>query len=146
MTTTIEQVARVADRAASDSAFRQRLLSDPAATLRSEGVDVGEGTTVRVLENTGTLRHLVLRPRPAGASDADLAALPAGGGEAQPLAAHARLLADTWVDAGLRARVLGDPAAVLAERGIAVPAGVTVRAVDAASEEVYLVLAPAGAS
>jgi len=141
--TTIEQVAQVVDRAATDPAFRQRLTSAPADTLRGERIDVPAGTQVHVLENTETLRHFILRPRPAEVSDADLTAIPAGGGETDPLAAHARLVADTWRDAGLRARLIADPAAVMAERGITLPAGVSIRVVDAFDGALYLAIPPA---
>lgn len=144
--TTIEQVAQVVDRAVSDSAFRQRLTSAPADTLRGEQIDVPPETQIRILENTETLRHFILRPRPAELSDADLAGIPAGGGESDPLAAHARLVADTWRDAGLRTRLIADPTSVMAERGIAVPAGVSIRVVDASDGALYLVIPPASAS
>lgn len=145
--TTIEEVARVVDRAVTDPGFRQRLTSAPADTLRGERIDVPAGMEVRILENTETLRHFILRPRPAELSDADLAAIPAGsGGETEPLAAHARLVADSWRDAGLRGRLIADPAAVMAERGIPVPAGVGIRVVDASDGALYLPIPPASAS
>jgi hypothetical protein len=144
--TPIEQVAQVVDRAVTDPAFRQRLTSAPAGTLQGEGIDVPAGTDVRILENTETLRHFILRPRPAGLSDADLAAMPAGGGETDPLAVHAQLVADTWRDAGLRARLIADPASVMAERGISLPAGMSIRVVDASDGALYLAIPPASAS
>lgn len=143
---TIEQVAQVVDRAVTDPAFRQRLTSAPADTLRGEQIDVPDGTEVRVLENTETLRHFILRPRPADVTDADLAAIPSSGSETDPLAAHAALVADTWRDAGLRARLIADPASVMAERGIAVPAGVSIQVVDASDGTLYLAIPPASAS
>ncbi len=143
--TTIEQVAQVVDRAATDRGFRQRLVSDPAETLRGEGVGVPAGTPVTVLENTDTLRHFILRSRPAEVSDADLAALPPAGAETEPLAAHARLVADTWRDPGLRARLIADPASVMAERGISPPEDTDIRVVDAPDGSLYLVIPPAPA-
>lgn len=143
--TTIEQLAQVVDRAAADPGFRQRLTSAPADTLRGEGIDVPTGREVTVLENTQTLRHFILPPRPADVSDAELAAFPAGG-ETDPLAAHARLVAETWRDAGLRSRLIADPAAVMAERGVTLPAGIGARAVDGADGALYLVLPPPAAS
>jgi hypothetical protein len=43
-------------------------------------------------------------------------------------------------DQGYRKRLLSDPVAVLAEEGMAVPAGVTVRVVESTPSEVWLVL------
>ena len=137
--TTIEQMAQVVDRAATDPAFRQQLASAPADTLRAEGIDIPAGAAVTVLENTDTLRNFIVSARPADVSDADLAAS-AGSGGTDSLAAYAQLVAETWKDGGLRARLLADPAAVLAEHGITLPAGISARAVDAADGSLYLVV------
>jgi hypothetical protein len=50
----------VIGQAMSDPAFRKRLLADPAGTLRRAGVDVPEGVTFQVMEDTATTVHLVL--------------------------------------------------------------------------------------
>ncbi len=47
-----------------DAAFRERLATDPAATLRAEGVEVPEGVTVRVVVESETERALVIPPPP----------------------------------------------------------------------------------
>jgi Nitrile hydratase, alpha chain len=131
-TTTIAQVAAVVDRAASDSSFRAQLLSAPAATLQSAGVAIPSGAEVKVLENTGALVDLVLPPKPAVTSP-----VPAG------LDAYSQLVADTWNDPALEAKLLQNPAAVLSERGLAVPAGVQVRVTAATEQVLYLVVPPA---
>lgn len=138
--TTIEQMAQVVDRAATDPAYRQQLTSAPADTLRSAGIDIPAGAAVTVLENTDTLRHFVLPSRPADVSDSDLASSSAGSGGADSLAAYAQLVAATWKDGDLRSRLIADPAAVMAEYGITLPAGIEARAVDAADGSLYLVL------
>jgi hypothetical protein len=58
----------------SDPAFKQKLLTDTAATLKAEGIEVPAGVQVRAVENTATLIYVVLPPKPApGAlSDEDL--------------------------------------------------------------------------
>jgi len=144
--TTIAEIADVVDRSATDPAFRQQLLSAPAAALQAAGVDVPAGSEVRVLENTDGVRHLVLPRRPPGFEDDEAArsgsAAGAATSPAETLYAHARLVVDSWSDGALRARLLSDPAAVLAERGITVP-GVALRAVDAADGVLYLALPPA---
>jgi hypothetical protein len=53
-----------------DDAFRQRLLTEPEAVLREEGIDVPEGIAVRVVENDageaeGEEAYLRLPARPA---------------------------------------------------------------------------------
>ncbi len=59
-----QDYAKVVARAWSDEAFKAQLLSDPAAALKEVGVAVPEGVEVKVVENTATLFHLVLPPRP----------------------------------------------------------------------------------
>ena len=47
-----------------DPSFKAKLIADPRATLKQAGVAVPAGVTVRVVENTATLVHLVLPPKP----------------------------------------------------------------------------------
>ena len=56
--------SRVIGQAMSDPAFRKRLLADPAGTLRRAGVEIPEGVTIEVVEDTATRVHLVLPSNP----------------------------------------------------------------------------------
>jgi hypothetical protein len=73
--------AAVMAQAAGDPAFRMRLMADPVATMRAAGIAIPDGVTVKVVENTDTLMHLVL---PAVGvhelTDQDLEAIAGGGG------------------------------------------------------------------
>ena len=60
--------SRVIGQAMSDPAFRKRLLADPARTLRGAGVEVPEGVTIEVVEDTATRVHLVLPSNPTDGS------------------------------------------------------------------------------
>ncbi len=51
-----------------------------------------------------------------------------------------QIVAKAWSDDAFKQRMLADPAAVLAECGIPVPAGVTIKAVENTSDTVYLTL------
>jgi hypothetical protein len=51
-------------KAWSDPAFKNRLLTDPKAALTAAGVSIPAGVTVKVVENTDKLVHLVLPTRP----------------------------------------------------------------------------------
>ena len=55
-----------------DDGFKGRLLSNPMDTLKAEGVEIPAGVTVRVLENTSNVVHLVLPAKPTDLSDEDL--------------------------------------------------------------------------
>jgi hypothetical protein len=67
-------------RAWSDPALKAKLLADPAAVLKAEGVGVPPGVTVKVVENTDQVVHLVLplRPAPADLSEEELRAVTSG--------------------------------------------------------------------
>jgi len=57
-------LSTVITKAWSDPAFKKQLLSDPAAALSAEGVVIPPGVTVKVVENTDRLVHLVLPVEP----------------------------------------------------------------------------------
>lgn len=48
-----------------DEDFKQRLLLDPHGVLAEAGIDVPDGVDIKVVEDTPTVRHLVLPPAPA---------------------------------------------------------------------------------
>ena len=148
LSASITSAAAVMDRAMSDPAFRQQLLASPAATLQSAGVELPQGLEVRAVENSDSLANLVLQARPPGASDdAIRQALAAPGNANSPAAnveAYMRLVLKTWSDEGLKAKLLADPAQVLAEQGITVPAGLKVRVLEASEHLTYLTLPAAG--
>jgi hypothetical protein len=56
-----------------DDAFKQRLLADPAGTLKAEGIEVPAGVRVQVVENTPQEFTLILPTRPDDLSDEMLA-------------------------------------------------------------------------
>ena len=61
--------SHVIGQAMSDPSFRGRLLADPAGTLSGAGVEVPEGVTIEVVEDTATRLHLIL---PAMLQDGDI--------------------------------------------------------------------------
>ncbi|HYJ78273.1 MAG TPA: nitrile hydratase subunit alpha, partial [Longimicrobiaceae bacterium] len=63
-------LALVTARAWRDGWYRQRLLNDAAAVLAEEGVEIPEGVTLAVLEDTDRVKHVVV---PEGAAEAQLA-------------------------------------------------------------------------
>ena len=74
---------RLVAQAWADPAFKQRLLADPVAVLKENGLLVPSGVTLKVVENTDKVIHLVLPPRPSPAelSEEELRRV-AGGGAA----------------------------------------------------------------
>ena len=76
-----EQNGRIAAdvfaRAMTDSEFKAQFIADPAAVLSAAGVEVPEGLTIKVVENSSTTFHVVL-PDPEAVSDELLAAASGG--------------------------------------------------------------------
>ena len=63
----------------SDESFKQKLLSDPVATLKAEGVALPDGLSVKALENTDKVFNLVIPAKPTDLSDDDLDKVAGGG-------------------------------------------------------------------
>lgn len=55
-----------------DESFKRKLLANTEATLSAEGVELPAGLSVKVLENTDKVFHLVIPPKPTELSDQDL--------------------------------------------------------------------------
>jgi hypothetical protein len=55
-----------------DEAFKQRLMADPTGTLKGEGIEIPEGVTVSICENTENKMHIVIPCRPLDITDDDL--------------------------------------------------------------------------
>lgn len=78
-------VSKITAKAWSDADFKKRLLSDPVAVLKDYGLTLPPDVKVKVVEDTATLFHLSLPPKPTDEelSEEDLAAV-AGGVLAAP--------------------------------------------------------------
>jgi hypothetical protein len=66
-----------------DEAFKSQLIANPAATLQAEGVTFPAGATVKVMENSSQVVHVILPFRPTTLSDADLEQVAGGGATGQ---------------------------------------------------------------
>jgi|SRR5215472_9317865 hypothetical protein len=67
-----------------DDAFKQKVLADPAATLRAEGLELPAGLSYVAHENTEKVFHLVIPAKPTELSDEDLGHVAGGVGCAGP--------------------------------------------------------------
>jgi hypothetical protein len=134
-----KQFGQLVARTWSDTAFKARLLADPAAVLAQEGIPVPPGMEVRVHEDSPTLVHLALPPQPS-AELADALADQASLGPSGPR--YLQLAARAWADPAFKARLLAEPAAALAEQGIEYPPGVAVEVHENTPTAVHLTLPP----
>jgi hypothetical protein len=55
-----------------DEAFKRKVLADPAATLREEGLELPADLSYVAHENTDKVFHLVIPAKPTELSDEDL--------------------------------------------------------------------------
>lgn len=62
-----------------DEHFKQRLLADPAGTLKQEGIEVPAGVMVKVVENTAQVVNLVIPQKPTDLDDEALIIATGGG-------------------------------------------------------------------
>ena len=86
---------RIVAKAWADEAFKQRLLADPAAVLKAEGLAVPEGVELRLVENTDKVVHLTLPAKPAELSDEQLDDV--AGGASPNCGSFPQCRADCWV-------------------------------------------------
>ena len=75
---------KVVARAWTDPAFKAQLLADPQATLAAAGLSIPPGVTVKVVENTDKLVHLVLPPPIANSGLSELELEKIAGGLRMP--------------------------------------------------------------
>ncbi|HXZ93547.1 MAG TPA: nitrile hydratase subunit alpha [Burkholderiales bacterium] len=123
-----ERGARVAARAWTDAAYKQRLLADGSAACEELGLEV-PALRLIVVENTPAVHNVIV---------------------CTLCSCYPRMLLglppDWYKSRNYRSRVVREPRAVLAEFGTVLPAGVTIRVHDSTADMRYMVLPmrPAG--
>jgi hypothetical protein len=67
-----KKISQLIAKAWADGSFKKKLLAEPVATLKAEGVALPPGLQVRAVENTDKLSYLVIPFRPTELSEEDL--------------------------------------------------------------------------
>ena len=121
--------AKLIARAWVDTAYRNRLLTNPAEAMQEFGINPDGMPQVEVLENTDHLHHVVVCTLCSCYPRMILGAPP-----------------DWYKSPAYRARIVRDPRGVLHEFGTILPNEVSVRVMDSTADLRYLVLPnrPAG--
>ena len=65
-------MGQVVAQAWTDDRFKQRLLADPAAVLREQGLTPPADKQLRIVEDTAETVHVVLPAKPTELADEDL--------------------------------------------------------------------------
>jgi hypothetical protein len=72
-------MGKIIAKALKDESFKKKLIADPAGTLKSEGVEIPEGKTLKLVEDTESVRHIVVPALSGELSDEEIAQVAAGG-------------------------------------------------------------------
>lgn len=64
-------LGQITAKAWGDPAFKKRLMADPAAVAKEFGMPLPPGVQIKVIEDSPTVRHFVLPPRPPAAELSD---------------------------------------------------------------------------
>jgi hypothetical protein len=73
-----KRMSQIIAKCWADEGYKRKLLADPAATLRSEGIELPVGQSVKVLENSDKVLHLVIPEHNSELSEKDLEQVAAG--------------------------------------------------------------------
>ncbi|GAB1394958.1 hypothetical protein MASR1M60_31220 [Rhodocyclaceae bacterium] len=73
-----KQMQQLIAKCWADETFKQKLLADPAATLKAEGMALPEGVKLRVVENTAQQFTLVIPMNPDDLTDEALGRVAGG--------------------------------------------------------------------
>lgn len=60
-----KRYTHIVGKAWADEEFKRRLIADPKAVLREEGIEIPDDVEVRVVENTEKVFYLSLPPKPS---------------------------------------------------------------------------------
>ena len=80
METAENPMQKIITRCWEDEEFKKRLMADPAKILDAEGVNVPDGVSIRVVEDTEQVRTLIIPPAPSHLDDDQLKGITGGGG------------------------------------------------------------------
>ncbi len=78
MTTAENPMQKIIARCWEDEEFKKRLIADPVKILDAEGVDVPDGISIRVVEDSEQVRTLIIPPAPSHLDDDQLNGITGG--------------------------------------------------------------------
>ncbi len=126
-------IRQVISKCWQDEAFKERLMANPDAVLKAEGVSVPDGVTVSVTERSDRSWTLVIPERPDELSADEEAGM-------QQQSPMGRIIARCWDDDAFKQKLKAEPIATLKAEGVPVPEGVSVSVADNSSKAWTLVI------
>jgi hypothetical protein len=127
------KIGELIRKASSDKELKARLVKDSVSVFKENGISIPTGMTVKVLEDTDTVYHFIIPPKP------DNAQTPAGAGSTAGKGAE-QLLFRVWSDMAFKKSLIANTMKVLKENGIVVPEGMTIKALENTNKVIYLVI------
>jgi hypothetical protein len=124
-------IGEVLARAVRDEPFRRKLVADATGTFREAGVKVPPGVTYKVLQDTATLKHVVVPNGPLP-PQSRVEALPRN---PTPLQITLYLITKGQSDAAFKARAINNTEQVLREIGVTLPPGIQIKVVPNTERE-----------
>jgi hypothetical protein len=79
-----KKISQLIAKCWADEGFKQKVLADPAATLRAEGLELPADLSYVAHENTDKVVHLVIPAKPIDLSDEDLGHVAGGNPGCRP--------------------------------------------------------------
>jgi hypothetical protein len=76
-----KKISQLIAKCWADEAFKQKVLADPAGTLKAEGLELPADLSYVAHENTEKIIHLVIPAKPSELSEEDLAHVAGGTGQ-----------------------------------------------------------------
>lgn len=129
-----KKIGELINKCWSDEAFKSRVLTDTMSVLKENSITVPKGVSVKALENTDRIFNIVIPAKPAQENASNETAKAVAGGDV------GKLISKAWSDKAFKDKILKDTMSVLKEYAIAVPEGVTVKAVENTDKVFYLVI------
>ena len=150
MAETHNDLVRLLDACVADDALKERFKADPRSVMAERGIEVPEGITFRVVEDTDACAHITLPKKIPGVTSASSLAREMGEYYHSlicwvlSLTVHQEGLMKVfdacWADDGFKARLIADPRIALAEHGIDLPTDLDFKIVENTDDCVHITL------
>ena len=150
MAETHNDLVRLLDACVADDGLKERFKADPRGVMAERGIEVPDGITFTVVEDTDTCAHITLPKKIPGVTSASSMAQGMGDYYRSLICwvlnmsvqqdALMKVFDACWADDGFKARLVADPRMALAEHGIDPPADLDFKIVENTDDCVHITL------